>query len=149
MKKMAIIMIIFAVFLFTACPSNVDDETENSNGNPDPNAATYTLQDLENAKNEGKCWTAINGNVYDLTDYISQHPGGNIINEDCGMDSSDLFETRPMGSGTPHSVNARQILDTYYIGKCSDLCHLIDFARIHCFYYLISVLKPPDFDLHF
>jgi nitrate reductase (NAD(P)H) len=117
MKKIMILSVVFAVLLLAACPSTVDDGAENGSGNIDPNTPTYTLKDLEDARSEGKCWTAINGNIYDITEYIAQHPGGNIINEDCGMDSTDLFETRPMGSGTAHSANARQTLETYYIGK--------------------------------
>ncbi len=44
------------------------------------------------------------------------HPGGHAIYEGCGTDATTLFETRPSGTGTPHSANARSILEKYYIG---------------------------------
>jgi cytochrome b involved in lipid metabolism len=63
------------------------------------------------------CWLVINNNVYNLTDFVVSHPGGKAIIEGCGKDATQLFETRPMGSGTPHSDRARSILEKYYIGS--------------------------------
>ena len=64
-----------------------------------------------------ECWTVIHGKVYDILDFASNsHPGGEAIFEACGTDATKLFETRPMGSGTPHSADARKILEKYYIG---------------------------------
>ena len=64
-----------------------------------------------------ECWTVIHGKVYDILDFASNsHPGGEAIFEACGKDATKLFETRPMGSKTPHSANARKILEKYYIG---------------------------------
>ncbi|MBU0530592.1 MAG: cytochrome b5 domain-containing protein [Nanoarchaeota archaeon] len=65
---------------------------------------------------QGDCWLAINGKVYDVSEYTT-HPGGVAILEGCGMDATELFETRPMGSGTPHSDDARSYMDNYYIGE--------------------------------
>lgn len=63
------------------------------------------------------CWVALHNKVYDVSDYIESHPGGHIIEEGCGKDATELFETRPQGSGTPHSDKARAILEKYYIGE--------------------------------
>ena len=62
------------------------------------------------------CWMIINGNVYDVTGFIAFHPGGNTILQGCGKDATEFFETRPMGSGTPHSTGARNKADTLKIG---------------------------------
>lgn len=62
------------------------------------------------------CWLVINNNVYNVTDYIASHPGGKFITDGCGKDATELFETRPMGSKTPHSDKARDIMAKYYIG---------------------------------
>ncbi|PIN99687.1 hypothetical protein COT72_05425 [archaeon CG10_big_fil_rev_8_21_14_0_10_43_11] len=62
------------------------------------------------------CWMIINQNVYDVTAYVSAHPGGPTILDGCGIDATELFETRPSGSGTPHSQGARNILARYFIG---------------------------------
>ena len=62
------------------------------------------------------CWILIHGYVYDVTTYASRHPGEEVIFDGCGKDATDLFEKRWMGSGTPHSEEARQLLGKYKIG---------------------------------
>ena len=62
------------------------------------------------------CWLAIDGKVYDVSSFVSSHPGGDALLEGCGKDATELYETRPMGSGTPHSERARDMLEGYYIG---------------------------------
>jgi cytochrome b involved in lipid metabolism len=51
-----------------------------------------------------------------VTDFVSNHPGGQSILAGCGKDATDLYENRPMGSGTPHSQRARDLLGNYFIG---------------------------------
>lgn len=76
----------------------------------------FTLAEISPHSTEDSCWLAINGNVYDVTEFIASHPGGKALLEGCGTDATQLYETRPMGSGTPHSSKARSLLDDYYIG---------------------------------
>ena len=66
------------------------------------------------------CWMAINGNVYDATAYIAsrEHPGGAEILKGCGTDATSLYDARP-ADGKPHSANAREELQQYYIGTLS------------------------------
>jgi cytochrome b involved in lipid metabolism len=116
MEKPAIALAIVLLLLLARCTSSTTPDGTNTDP-PDNTDPIYTLQDLEDARLRGECWTAINGNVYNITAFVDQHPGGNIISEDCGKDSTTLFETRPMGTGTPHSGNAREILAAYYIGR--------------------------------
>ncbi len=65
---------------------------------------------------KGDCWLAIQGKVYDVSDY-TKHPGGEAILEGCGKDATTLFETRPMGSGTAHSKKAREYMQNFLIGE--------------------------------
>ncbi|MBS3061949.1 MAG: hypothetical protein J4215_05195 [Candidatus Diapherotrites archaeon] len=39
------------------------------------------------------------------------------INEGCGKDATELFNTRPTGSRTPYSDRARSFLPKFYIGE--------------------------------
>lgn len=50
------------------------------------------------------CWSVVNGNVYDLTDWIARHPGGsgNIIRM-CGVDATADFDRQHGGQGRPES----------------------------------------------
>jgi cytochrome b involved in lipid metabolism len=82
------------------------------------NTDTYTLDDIAAHDSSKDCWLAIEGRVYDITPYIADrtHPGGSEILVGCGLDATELFNTRPMGSNTPHSEEARSYLNAFYIG---------------------------------
>jgi cytochrome b involved in lipid metabolism len=53
---------------------------------------------------------AISGNVYDVTSFIPNHPGGDQILMGCGKDATSLF------TGQGHSGRAYNILPQYQIG---------------------------------
>lgn len=76
----------------------------------------FTLDEVAKHNTESDCWLILDNKVYDVTNFIPSHPGGKAIVEGCGKDATRLFETRPMGSGTPHSNRARIIRENYYIG---------------------------------
>jgi cytochrome b involved in lipid metabolism len=65
--------------------------------------AEFTLTAVATHNTKADCWSAINGKVYDLTDWIAKHPGGagNII-KICGKDGSSAF------SGQHGSNNSAQ-----------------------------------------
>jgi cytochrome b involved in lipid metabolism len=57
------------------------------------------------------CWSAINGNVYNLTKWISSHPGGaSAISGLCGTDGTSSFNARHRGQGNPTSTLAGYLL---------------------------------------
>lgn len=56
-------------------------------------AGSYTLADVAKHASASSCWTAVNGNVYDVTKWITQHPGGRrAILGMCGKDGSSAFD---------------------------------------------------------
>ena len=59
----------------------------------------FLLSEVAQHKDAQSCWSAINGGTYDLTTWISQHPGGpeNILSI-CGKDGSDAFNNQHGGS---------------------------------------------------
>lgn len=61
------------------------------------------------------CWTTINGGVYDVTKFISQHKGGDRILAACGVDATALF-TGTSSLGRVHSVIAVKFLESMKIG---------------------------------
>lgn len=76
---------------------------------PTPAPGTYTLATIATHNTEADCWSAINGSVYDLTTWVSRHPGGtNPIVRLCGTDGSTAF-TRKHGS-TPKPQAALVLL---------------------------------------
>jgi len=76
---------------------------------------TYTIEGIANHSTRNDCWMAIDGKVYDVTNYIPMHPGGAMILQGCGKDASNLFNSQS-GSGTSHSGKARMMLQRYLIG---------------------------------
>lgn len=76
------------------------------------NETVYTMEKVAKHNNRNDCWIVIDGNVYNVTDWISKHPGGvqPILNY-CGKDATQAFK------GKPHSAKAEQIKERYYIGK--------------------------------
>lgn len=50
------------------------------------------------------CWTAVNGQVYDMTDFIARHPAGPAgIIEMCGVDATEIFASEHAGQAEPES----------------------------------------------
>ena len=71
---------------------------------PTPSATQdgYKMTDVKKANTRAKCWSAIDGNVYDLTAWISAHPGGaSAITFLCGTDGSNAFKAQHEGQGKP------------------------------------------------
>lgn len=76
----------------------------------------YTLTDVSTHSTSSNCWTVIDTGVYDITKYISKHPGGNMILSTCGVDGTGLFNgISPMGR--MHSAVAKGLLSGMKIGN--------------------------------
>jgi cytochrome b involved in lipid metabolism len=73
---------------------------------------SYTLAQIATHNNAQSCWTTINGGVYDITNWINQHPGGpQAILSLCGKDGSAAFNGQHGGQARPASE-----LATFKIG---------------------------------
>jgi cytochrome b involved in lipid metabolism len=83
------------------------------------NEKTFSLEQVAEHATKDSCWLALEGKVYDVTPFVASgfHPGKEAILEGCGRDATELFNTRPMGSQTPHSERARKMLPKYLIGQ--------------------------------
>ena len=71
---------------------------------PAPTTPALVLNKIEVAKhnNASDCWSIIDGNVYNLTSWISQHPGGQAaIKSLCGIDGSVDFHAQHRTQAKP------------------------------------------------
>jgi cytochrome b involved in lipid metabolism len=69
------------------------------------NARIYTLAEVAAHSNAASCWSAINGDVYDLTQWIAKHPGGEgAILGICGKDGSAAFNGQHGGQSRPENI---------------------------------------------
>ncbi|GMH44926.1 hypothetical protein BSKO_12883 [Bryopsis sp. KO-2023] len=77
--------------------------------------AVITLEQCAEHTSRDSCWLAIDGKVYDVTEFLDDHPGGDdIIVEHAGKDATEPFEE------IGHSKAARDMLDQYEIGTFKD-----------------------------
>ncbi|MDQ3158728.1 MAG: cytochrome b5 domain-containing protein [bacterium] len=99
----------------------VSMQTDESTENPQ-DAVLITAQEVAKHNEQGDCWAIIAGSVYDLTSFISGHPGGSEILRACGNDATTLFQQRETAegqsveSGTSHSSTAEGILNGLKLG---------------------------------
>jgi cytochrome b involved in lipid metabolism len=66
--------------------------------------AGYTMEKVRANNSEVSCWSVIDGNVYDLTKWISSHPGGkgNILSL-CGKNGTAEFASKHRGDSNPQA----------------------------------------------
>ncbi|MGA1717297.1 MAG: cytochrome b5 domain-containing protein [Aquiluna sp.] len=78
---------------------------------PEESVNGYTLAQVSERNSAAECWVAIDGGVYDLTQWIRSHPGGSgaILNL-CGKDGTASFTSQHGGQARPSST-----LDGYYL----------------------------------
>lgn len=105
-------------------PTISTKSTNNTNGTT--KTTSYTSAEVATHKTTADCWTIVNGNVYDLTSYVSRHPGGDDIELACGVDGTTLFTERKtedgkaVGSGTPHDSGSASQLESLKIGTLAN-----------------------------
>ena len=128
MKKSTVIFSVVILLLLSAIGVGVWATLNNRQTQPFLNkqtsdqAKTYTLSEVARHASKDDCWAIISDDVYDLTEFINRHPGGDEILRACGTDATTLFNSRQtqdgqwVGSGTPHSQAAQEQLAKLKIG---------------------------------
>jgi cytochrome b involved in lipid metabolism len=92
--------------------STTPTATTTNSGPQNGIAAIYTSAQVATHNNSKDCWAAVNGNVYNLTSWISKHPGGEqAILSICGKDATVAFNGQHGGQTKPENI-----LSTFFIG---------------------------------
>ncbi len=106
----SVLVLVFAsscILFLSGCTANTST--------PTGSASLLTASEVAGHGSVDSCWMIIDGNVYDVTEYIPDHPAGeNSILAGCGKDASDMF------SSAGHSPTAREILGSYLLGAVTD-----------------------------
>lgn len=117
----AIAVIVGGVVVFNNVKKSSDDSKTSTN-----QASPVAKETVAQHKTANDCWTIISGKVYNITDYVPNHPGGNEILRACGVDGTSLFTQRTtsegekVGSGTPHSSSATSQLSRFLVGPLAN-----------------------------
>lgn len=75
----------------------------------------YKLSQVAAHNTKNDCWLMIHNKVYDVTKFLSEHPGGEeVLLDVAGTESTDAFED------VGHSNDARDMLVDYLIGDVHD-----------------------------
>ena len=79
--------------------------------------AGFTLQEVAQHDVAGDAWVAVDGKVFDLSDFVRIHPGGSsAILRVAGADGTSLFD-----GIRAHGSRERSILNNYYIGDLESM----------------------------
>ncbi len=80
---------------------------------------SYTLTEVARHNSLEDCWMAIEGKVYDFTDYVPEHPTPPTVMEPwCGREATEGMRTK--GYGRDHSPAAWAMMEPYLIGRLVD-----------------------------
>lgn len=71
----------------------------------------FALEEVKKHTREDDCWLVVDGQVFDVTEFLDEHPGGfDIIISNTGKDATEDFDE------IGHSKSARELLSNYKIG---------------------------------
>lgn len=80
---------------------------------------TLNLTEIAKHNYTNDCWLIINNKVYNVTSYLSQHPGGtSAVAPYCGGEATRAFQTKDQG--TPHSNQANNLVAVFLIGDLNE-----------------------------
>lgn len=86
---------------------------------PNENMTSISASEVAKHSSRNDCWTIIENSIYEVTSYITAHPGGDRIIQACGKDATELFKTQG-NNGKSHSPSAATILERFKIGTLAD-----------------------------
>ena len=97
----------------TQAPSQTQDPAlpQEPEPEPEPVESKYSMANIAKNDSTSSCWAAISGKAYDLTAWISRHPGGaGAIVSICGTDATSVFQGKHGGQSGPASSLSAYLL---------------------------------------
>ncbi|KAF8434523.1 hypothetical protein L210DRAFT_3763029 [Boletus edulis BED1] len=75
----------------------------------------FALEDLDAHKSPQSCWVSFKGKVYDVSAFVSDHPGGeDLILNNAGTEVENIMKDK---DSHDHSESAYEMLEEYVIGR--------------------------------
>jgi len=79
-----------------------------------PDNTIFTMEEVERHNKRDDGWMVIYGDVLDISSFVEEHPGGSIIAQYLGKESTSIFEE--LG----HSSDAYEKLNSFKIGRIKE-----------------------------
>eukprot|EP01119_Soliformovum_irregulare_P006754 TRINITY_DN19183_c0_g1_i1.p1 TRINITY_DN19183_c0_g1~~TRINITY_DN19183_c0_g1_i1.p1 ORF type:complete len:453 (-),score=91.41 TRINITY_DN19183_c0_g1_i1:48-1406(-) len=76
----------------------------------DKPARTFTWNEIGKHKSANDCWVVVKGKVYDVTGFVSEHPGGRLILNGAGRDATPLVMSY-------HPLYVQNLIKKFEIGQ--------------------------------
>uniref|UniRef100_A0A914CK31 Cytochrome b5 heme-binding domain-containing protein n=1 Tax=Acrobeloides nanus TaxID=290746 RepID=A0A914CK31_9BILA len=81
----------------------------------DKNLRIISTEEVEEHNSENSVWIILNDKVYDVTQFLLEHPGGeDVILQQAGLDATEAF------NDAGHSMDAIEMTKEYLIGRLPD-----------------------------
>ncbi|KAM7261206.1 hypothetical protein ACFE04_026681 [Oxalis oulophora] len=72
----------------------------------------HSFEEVKKHNDKHDCWLVINGKVYDVTEFLDDHPGGDdVLLGATEKDATEEFED------VGHSESAKEMMQKYYVGE--------------------------------
>ncbi|ORY98402.1 cytochrome b5-like heme/steroid binding domain-containing protein [Absidia repens] len=72
----------------------------------------FSTADVNAHQSRGDLWVVVHNKVYDITEFVVEHPGGEeVLFDEAGKDATESFED------IGHSDEAREMLEKYLVGE--------------------------------
>jgi cytochrome b involved in lipid metabolism len=111
MKKTIFLCFLLVIFI-PACNINNSQTTSKKDTK---RSVILTTDEVSKHALPDNCWIIIGNNVYGVTNFLNEHPGGSFrITPFCGKDATDAFATQ--GGRGSHSAEAYKLLPSLLIG---------------------------------
>jgi cytochrome b involved in lipid metabolism len=105
-SKFIPLVLTISLLAFSGCTAEEESAPPEDIGNP-----FHTMDELAKHNSAKDCWLVFEGNIYDVTEYVVSHPGGEAILKGCGIDATEIF-----GSIEKHTDTANNMLEKYLLG---------------------------------
>ncbi len=90
----------------------MDVPLQKKSAQPNNNIQKLSWEEIKKHNNQNDCWIVIDQFVYDITPWIKQHPGGNVLTILAGEDSTAMYYSN-------HFKNSKHLLNKFLIGCVS------------------------------
>jgi 4-hydroxysphinganine ceramide fatty acyl 2-hydroxylase len=99
----------------------------------------YSLDEIREHNSEESAWLLHKGRVFDVTKFISHHPGGrNVLLPKFGSDVTEIMQDTQIHKHTAFAFN---MMNKYCIGKLSGQVEIYKYIRfiLYCCICFITV----------